>query len=131
LVDKNPLPEWKPAVLEVFVKAEEKCLRNAVGNAAYHLCDPLECVELKIGLTDDPGKAKCAVESLTGILHNVDSRSSAADLDTSEKRQKCKAAWLTFLAANRDKLKLRQPFSLKDPLPLAELFPGIRFDSRD
>jgi hypothetical protein len=130
LVEKNPLPEWKPTVLEVFDKAEEEWLRNAVGNAAYYLCDRLECVEHYVGLIDDPKKAKKAVEELTFILRDGGSKSLGTDVETPEKRQKCKAAWVKFVAENREKLKQKEPFSLKDPIPIDDLFPGIKFYDR-
>jgi hypothetical protein len=127
LVEKNQLPEWKPAVLDVFRTAEEQWLRSAVGNAAFCLCDRLELVERYVGLIDDPTKAKYAVEALTFILRDGGSQSLGTDVNTPEKRRKCQAAWLKFVANNREKLKEPNPFSLKDPIPVADLFPGIRF----
>ena len=130
LVKDNPLPECKTAVLEVCKQAEEEWLRHAVNNAAYQLCDRLEYIELNVGLIDDPKKAKSAIESLTFIL-SYSSGSYGTDVDTPEKRKKCKAAWVKFIAANREKLKAEALFSLKDPIPIEELFPGIKFTGRD
>jgi len=126
LVEKNPLPEWKPAVLEVFGKAEEQWLRRAVDQAADLLCNPLELIELHVGLIDDPNKAKLAVDALSFIM-DWSSLSRGTDVDTLEKRQKCKAAWLKFVAENRERLKEKRRFSLKEPVPIADLFPGIIF----
>ena len=112
-------------------KAEEHWLQNAVGNAASCLCDELEYIELYVELIDDPTKAKNAVERLTCILRDGGSQSLGTDVNTPEKRQRCKATWLKFVRENRDKLKEKEPFSLKDPIPIAELFPGIRFSDRE
>lgn len=131
LVETNPLPEWKPAVLDVFARAEEEWLRNAVDNAAHHLCDRLELTECYVALLDDPAKARLAVEGLTHILRDGGNKTLGTDIDTPEKRRKCKAAWLKFIAENRGRLKEKGPFSVKDPIPIADLFPGIRFDGPD
>ena len=53
--------------------------------------------------------------------------SNGLALDTPEKRRACREAWRRFLAENRDKLKHKRPFSLLDPIPKEELFPGYGF----
>jgi WD40 repeat protein/HEAT repeat protein len=131
LVEKNRLPEWKAPVLEALANADEEWLRNAAGNAAYQLCDRLELTERYVALIDNPKQSKFAVEALTFILRDGGSKSLGTDVDTPEKSQKCKAVWLKFVAENREKLKEKEPFSLKDPIPIANLFPGIHFYSRE
>ena len=131
MVDENSPPEWKPAVLEAFGKAEDFVHRCVVDQAAYHLCDRLEWIDLYVGLIDDPDKAKDAVEELDAvILRDGRSGSYGTDVDTPAKRQKCKAAWVKFVTENREKLKEKQPFSVNDPIPIDDLFPGITFSSR-
>jgi hypothetical protein len=126
--EKDPHPEWKSVVIKVFREADEQWLCNAVNNAAYVQCKPLEYVELSVELIDDPKKAKRVVEDLRYIIHDSHGASLGTDLDTPEKRQKCKAAWVKFVRENREKLKQARPFSLKDNIPIAELFPGIKLD---
>ncbi len=88
-------------------------------------------IERYVALIDDPERARYAVEALPSyIIRDIRGSSLGTDVDTPDKRQKCKAAWVKFIAANREKLRGKPPFSLKDPIPIEELFPGIRFSRR-
>ena len=130
-VHVNAPPEWKPAVLRVFGTAEEFWLRNAAEQAAHHLCSPLEYVELTVGLIEKPALAKSAVESLTCILRDAGSKNLGTDVDTPQKRQKCQSVWRDFVAANRERIERKDRFSIKEAIPLDDLFPGISFHGRE
>ena len=129
LAERLALPEWKPAVIEAFAKAHEEWQLRAADNALYRLCSPLERIEVHIAKMGDadPKMASEAVERLTSIFHDASGGSNGIRLDTPEKRRACQAAWRAIVAANREKLKKRRPFSLLDDVPRDALFPGYQF----
>jgi hypothetical protein len=129
LVERLPQPEWKPAVIEAFAQAEERSLLWAADAALYRLCSPVERIEVHIAKMGDanPKMATEAVERLTGIFRDHSGGSNGINLDTPEKRKACQDAWRRFVAANREKLEKRRPFSLHDDVPKADLFPGYTF----
>jgi hypothetical protein len=130
LAERLALPEWKPAVVEAFAKANEEWQLRAADDALGRLCSPLERIEVHIVKMGDPNPkmANEAVERLThSLFHDVSGGSNGIRLDTPEKRQACQAAWRAFVAGNREKLKKRRPFSLLDDVPREALFPGYEF----
>lgn len=121
-------PEWKSAVMKTLAEAQNSWLINAAGNAAYGLCTPLEHMEIYVNKLTDPKAAAESLSALKMIFRDSFSSSIGNHLKTPEQREACQAAWRRFIAEHREKLAKPQPFSLLDPIPLKELFPGYRFD---
>jgi WD domain, G-beta repeat len=129
LAERLPQPEWKPAVIEAFDRAYESWLLRAADGALYQHCSRVERIEVHIAKMGDPTPkmANEAVEMLTGIFHDARGGSNGINLNTTGKREACQEAWRKFVAANREKLEKRRPFSLYDDVPKEALFPGYTF----
>jgi WD40 repeat protein len=131
LAERLPQPDWKPAVVGVFGKAQEEWLLRAADGALYQHCSRVERIEVHIAKMADPNPkmASQTVEMLTHMFRDYSGGSNGIHLDTPEKRRACQEAWRKFVATHREQLEGRRPFSLHDDVPRADLFPGFEFST--
>jgi len=127
LAGQVAVPALKPAVVGAMVAARTEKEFWQANEAAKKYCTSFEMAELYADKILDAETAKVGLQALTKIFHDTSGTYAGQSLAVPKVRHSCHAAWRRLIDSQREQLKSERPFSVLDPIPKNELFPGFDF----